>query len=119
MNFNREVKAVFSESRCLEEFSCSPHSRQNLFSLKDFNAMLSVCLSLVSLEIKLLKFRDACAVFSSSGFSPFLRAAVTAFPSRLRFRGSNPRKANPGCAPAPRAAGLRLIPRGFRVRLEV
>ena len=49
---NREVKVVFPENRCLERFLVSPHSRQSFFLLKDFNAMLSVCLSLVSFRSK-------------------------------------------------------------------
>ena len=44
-------------------------------------------------------------VFSCSGFSSFLSAGVTAFPSGLRFRGPTPREARAACAPAPRPRG--------------
>ena len=115
--FNREVKAGFlfffflSESRCLEGFSYFPHSRQFLFAERFYcnGVCVSVCLWF-PLAVELLNLGNACALFSSSGFPPFLSAAS---PSRLRFGGSDPKEGAGRMRTVSRATGLLLDPRGL------
>ena len=65
---------------------------------------MSVCLWF-PLAVELLNLGNACALFSSSGFPPFLGAAL---PSRLRYRGSDPEGGAGRMRTRPQVAGLLL-----------
>ena len=75
--FNRDTGFFFfSGSRCLEGFSYLPHSRQSFFSMKGFNAMVSVCLFLVSFSSRASQFGECMCLFLQQWLSSFSQCGV-------------------------------------------
>ena len=99
-------------------------SRQmTFFLLKDFNAMFSVCVSvspcLVSFKSKALQVWGSMCHFLQRLLFFFLSVAVTAFPSHVRFKCSDPEEGAGSVGTDPQAVGLCLVPRRLQVPSRV